>query len=103
MTPARRRRSTLRFTGRLPTERALARYPSWCYAFDEEGRPGQDESTLRPTDDQRRMGPDTACTAAQATVPDGTEYVALETGWRPEVELRSGVMSEEARSATRLQ
>ncbi len=72
--------SDLRFTGRLPTEAALRQFPNWEFALEEEGLPDQDETTLRPADEQARIEWETACTAATATTPDGTELMVILRG-----------------------
>jgi hypothetical protein len=49
----------LRYTGRFPPLREL-RFANWELALDEDGRPGQDETTLRPALEQRYVSRDTA-------------------------------------------
>jgi hypothetical protein len=72
--------SDLRFTGRLPTEAAMRQFPNWEFALEEEGLPDQDETTLRPGEDQSVIDWDTACTAAIATTPNGTELMVILRG-----------------------
>lgn len=43
----------LRFTGEWPPPDLWAQFPNWEYAFDEEGEPDQDETTLRPSDERQ--------------------------------------------------
>jgi hypothetical protein len=52
-------------------------YPNWVPALDEEGEPGQDETTIRPDDEQRSIGPFTIYTAADAKLPNGRIVPAL--------------------------
>src|SRR5689334_11821707 len=78
-------RSRLRFTGELPTEAAIRRYPNWIAALDEEDRPGQDESTLRPHDRQDVIAEWTEHTAVQIELADGTTRLGMLSGddtWR---------------------
>ena len=78
--PKKKLRTRLRFTPGPPTRAALQRYPLWCMALDEEERPGQDESTIRPSDDQERIDDTTAYVAAVAKAPSGTMYDAMMQG-----------------------
>lgn len=66
----------LRYTGRFPPLREL-RFANWELALDEEGRKGQDETTLRPAVEQRYISRYTAWTAAQAKLSDGELLPAL--------------------------
>lgn len=43
----------LRFTGEWPPPDLWKEYPNWEPALEEEGEPGQDETTLRPGEEQR--------------------------------------------------
>jgi hypothetical protein len=43
----------LRFTGEWPPPGLWKQYPNWESALEEEGEPGQDETTLRPSEEQR--------------------------------------------------
>ena len=43
----------LRFTGEWPPPGVWLQYPNWEYALDEEGAPGHDETTLRPSDERQ--------------------------------------------------
>lgn len=70
-----------RFTGTLPTKRAVERYPNWILALDEEGLPGQDETTLRPDDDQEKISKYTMGTAVVAVGPDGKQQLGLLYGY----------------------
>lgn len=78
--PKKKLRTRLRFTPGPPTRAALQRYPLWCMALDEEERPGQDESTIRPSDDQERIDDTTAYVAAVAKTPSGEMYDAMIEG-----------------------
>lgn len=71
----------LRFTGTLPTKRAVERFPNWVLALDEEGEPGQDETTLRPDDEQGRISKETVCAAVAAEGPDGKRQLGMLYGY----------------------
>lgn len=43
----------LRFTGEWPPPALWRQYPNWESALEDEGEPGQDETTLRPSQEQR--------------------------------------------------
>lgn len=43
----------LRFSGEWPPPDLWKQYPNWEPALEEEGEPDQDETTLRPSDEQR--------------------------------------------------
>ena len=66
-----------RYTGDFPPAEVLARFPNWDYALDEEGEDGQDETTIKPEDEQSFITEWTAFTAADAFSPGGTKFVAL--------------------------
>lgn len=66
-----------RFTGEWPTPELCQKYPNWEHALDEEGVPGQDETTLRPADVQDSITDDVAYTAAAVTFANGSESPAL--------------------------
>jgi hypothetical protein len=63
-------------SGRTPTPQVFERFPNWMAALDAEG-PGCDETTIRPDDEQRFIGPYTVYTAATATLADGRAVPAL--------------------------
>jgi hypothetical protein len=63
-------------SGQTPTPQVFARFPNWMPALDAEG-PGCDETTIRPDDEQRFIGPYTVYTAATATLADGRIVPAL--------------------------
>lgn len=84
----------LRFTGVIPTLSAVRKFPNWTYALDEETVPGQDETTLRPDDDQRHISFATVCTRASAACAGGGRLVALLRG--------DGELHKSARNVERL-
>ena len=67
----------LRFTGENPTIEALGEYPNWVNAYDEEGFEGQDETTLKPEDDQLCITDQTAFTAGEVVFGDGSKLPVL--------------------------
>lgn len=67
----------LRITGDWPSPDLLAAYPNWENALDEECEDDQDETTLRPSEDQSVIGEYTPFTAATAWLNDGQECPAL--------------------------
>jgi len=66
----------LRYTGRFPPLREL-RFANWELALEEEGRRGQDETTLRPALEQRYVSRTTAWTAAEMKLAGGETLPAL--------------------------
>jgi hypothetical protein len=66
-----------RFTGKYPPLETLKRFPNWEYALDEEGIPGQDETTIRPAQVQDHLADDVAFTAGTVTLATGTQLDAL--------------------------
>jgi hypothetical protein len=77
----------LRFTGENPPPGLWVRFPNWQNAYEEEGLPGQDETTLRPSDNQETIDDDVTFTAADAVFADGRTVPALlgvlagDVGW----------------------
>lgn len=67
----------LRFTGDWPPPQYLKQYPNWGNAWDEEGEEDQDETTLKPSDEQRYIDDETAFTVAEATLADGKNCLAI--------------------------
>ncbi len=67
----------MRFTGQWPTPTVWDEHPNWEYALNEGGVPGQDESTLRPAEENDIIGPDVAYTAGELTQADGRGLPAL--------------------------
>ena len=63
----------LRFTGDFPPPGLFEKYPNWEYALDEEGIDGQDETTLRPSEDQSVIGEYVSFTAGTAWLNNGHE------------------------------
>ena len=61
----------LRFTGNNPPVGLWPRYPNWQNAYDEEGVPGQDETTLRPADNQQVIDDDVSFSAGDAALANG--------------------------------
>lgn len=77
----------LRFTGENPPVSHWAGCPNWQNAYEEEGLPGQDETTLRPADNQQMIDDDVSLTAGAAVLANGLTVPALlgmlsgELGW----------------------
>jgi hypothetical protein len=69
--------SELRFTDRPPPPEVLAEYANWVHARGEEGRRGQDETTIKPQRRQTRIDDDTEYTAAAVWLADDTETIGL--------------------------
>ena len=68
---------TLRFTSDWPPPSLWSRYPNWTFAYDEEDRPGQDETTLKPASEQDRISEEVDYTAAEAEQSNGVKLPAL--------------------------
>lgn len=69
----------LRYTGDWPPPKVLKQYPNWEMAYDEEGVDGQDDTTLRPEEDQSVISCDTAHTAGDVRMADGRTFPAIIT------------------------
>jgi hypothetical protein len=67
----------LRFTGTNPPPELWRTYPNWKNAYDEEGEPGQDETTLMPHEVQTHIAPHTSFTAATVRFNDGRRFPAF--------------------------
>jgi hypothetical protein len=67
----------LRFTGELPPPDLWKRYPNWTCALEEEGLDGQDESTLRPSKNQKTIDWEVDWTAADVVFANGDTAPAL--------------------------
>jgi hypothetical protein len=67
----------LRFTGENPPPSLWHRFPNWQNAYEEEGLPGQDETTLRPADNQQTIDDDVSVTAGDAMFASGQSAPAL--------------------------
>lgn len=61
---------SVRITGEIPFE-YLAKYANWEYALDEENLDGQDETTLRPSENQEYFTSKVDWTVANARYADG--------------------------------
>jgi len=68
-----------RYTGDWPPPKVLQRIPNWEMAYDEEGMYGQDETTIRPQEEQTVITSDTVHTAGDVTLADGRTYPAIIT------------------------
>jgi hypothetical protein len=66
-----------RFTGENPPPSLWARFPNWQNAYEEEGLPGQDETTLRPADNQQTIDDDVSFTAGDVIFANGQPARAL--------------------------
>ncbi len=69
--------SGLRFTDRPPPPEILKEYANWVHAIGEEGRRGQDETTIKPQRRQTRIDDQTVYTAVDIWLADETETVGL--------------------------
>lgn len=67
----------LRYTGDWPPPEVLREYPNWVCAWDEEGEEGQDETTLKPEDQQSAITSDTIHTAGDVQLADGRVFPAI--------------------------
>ena len=67
----------LRFTGENPPPSLWGRFPNWQNAYEEEGLVGQDETTLRPADNQRAIDDEVSFTAGNVVFADGRTFPAL--------------------------
>lgn len=58
------------------------RWPIWEYALDEEGEPGQDETTMRPVTDAHRVVPgDYRVVGAEFQLRDGRRFLGTIEPW----------------------
>lgn len=67
----------LRFTGDNPPVHLWTRFPNWQNAYEEEDLPGQDETTLRPADNQQTIDDDVTFTAGDAVLANGDSVPAM--------------------------
>jgi len=67
----------MRFTDIYPPVELWETTPNWSYAIDEEGRRGQDETTLKPAKNQTVITEDVDYTAGEVWLPDETCHAAL--------------------------
>ena len=63
--------SELRFTDDSPPRHVLENVPNWVHAHGEEGRRGQDETTIRAQRRQNRIDDETQYTTADVWLNDG--------------------------------
>jgi len=75
----------LRFTGENPPLHLWGWFPNWQNAYDEEGMPDRDETTLRPADNQRTIDNAVSFTAGDVVLSCGQRLPALLGGDRGEV------------------
>lgn len=66
-----------RYTGDLPPIEVIDEFPNWEFALDEEGEPGQDETTIRPEAEQTFITEWTGFTAADAWLASGKKFTAM--------------------------
>lgn len=66
-----------RYTGDFPPVDVIESFPNWDYALDEEGEEGQDETTIRPEDDQTHINEYTGFTAVDVWLASGDRCVGL--------------------------
>ncbi len=76
----------LRYTGCWPPVDVLQRYPNWVYALDEEEEPDQDETSIRPEDQQSFISNETVFTAGIAMCPEGRELSVVFSAQEGDVE-----------------
>jgi hypothetical protein len=69
--------SKVRITGDNPSPSLLEQYPNWENALDEEDEEGQDETTLRPSENQSVIVQYVSFTAATVWLNDGRECPAI--------------------------
>jgi len=69
--------STIRLNAENPTPEQLIEFPNWENALDEEDVEGQDETTLRPSDDQSEIGEYVSFSAGTVWLNGGAECPAL--------------------------
>jgi hypothetical protein len=67
----------LRYTGDWPPPEVLREFPNWVFAYDEEGEEGQDETTLKPEDEQSFITNETQITAGSLSLADGRTLPAI--------------------------
>lgn len=67
----------LRYTGDWPPPEVLRDFPNWVFAYDEEGVEGQDETTVKPEDQQSFISHETQITAATLLLADGRTLPAV--------------------------
>ncbi len=71
------KKNKLRFTGEWPPIRLWDEYPNWEFALGEEDDEFQDETTLKPDENQFFIGKYTAYTAGKVVQANGKTLPAL--------------------------
>lgn len=66
-----------RFTGENPPPKLWRRFPNWQNAYEEETLDEQDETTLRPADNQESIDDEVSLTAGDVTFANGLSASAL--------------------------
>lgn len=77
-------KSELRITGDNPSPEQLEAFPNWENALDEEDVEGQDETTLRPAEDQTVIGEYVSFTAGTVWMREGDAERAFPAILEPE-------------------
>lgn len=67
----------MRYTDSLPPRDVIEARPNWVHAYGEEGRSGQDETTIRPHRREDVIDTDTDYTVGDVWFADGDSLVAL--------------------------
>jgi len=67
----------VRYTDSLPPQDTIEARPNWVHAYGEEGRPGQDETTIRPQGREDVITADTDYTVGDVWLDDDSSLVAL--------------------------
>ena len=78
-------RREFRYTDKWPPLEAWAEIPNWVHAYDEEGRSGQDETTLKPARHQTFVSDDVDYTIGQAWLADDQIVPAILGLWSGKV------------------
>jgi hypothetical protein len=69
-----------RYTGDWPPPKVLKQFPNWEMAYEEDGlEQGQDDTTIRPQEEQSVITYDTIHTAGDVTLADGRTFPAIIT------------------------
>src|SRR5262249_32696702 len=69
--------SDLRFTDKPVPRVVLENVANWVHAYGEEGRKGQDESTIKPQSQQRKIDTNTQYTAVDIWLANGDTTIGL--------------------------
>ena len=75
----------VRSSGGTPPGHLWPRLPNWRNSYEEEGLPDQDETTLRPADNQQTLDDDVSCTAGDAVLANGQTVPAMLAVWSGEL------------------